>query len=93
MKMDIHYVRKNIDQPDSMIISILAKRADLVAVAARLKKSEQDVRDPRRVEQVIDNVRTKAERSGLDPDIAEKTYRTLIDCFARKEMTLYKRSG
>jgi len=90
--MDIQYVRKNIDQLDSMIISLLAKRADLVAVAARLKKGEQDVRDTRRVEQVIIHVRAQAARSGLDPDIAEKTYRTLLDCCDRKEMTLYKRS-
>jgi isochorismate pyruvate lyase len=93
MKMDIENVRNRIDQLDSMIITLLAKRSDMVAIAASLKKSEQNVRDPRRAERVIENVRAKAAKSGLDPDIAEKTYRTLIDCFVRKEMSLFKRSG
>ena len=73
--MDIAYVRKYIDRLDSMIISLLAKRADLVAVAASLKKSGQSIRDPRRVEPEIVNVREKATQTGLDPDIAGKTYR------------------
>jgi isochorismate pyruvate lyase len=91
--MNIEQVRRNIDQLDTMIVALLAKRTDLVAVAARLKKSEQAVRDPRRVEQVIAGVRQKAERSGLDPDIAEKTYRTLIDCLVQKELTLFRKDG
>ncbi|MDH4162546.1 MAG: chorismate mutase [Nitrospirota bacterium] len=90
--MELERLRKNIDQLDSMIISLLAKRSDMVAAAATLKKNEQGVRDPKRVEQVIEKVRAKAVESGLDPEIAEKTYRTLIDCFIQKEMSLFKRS-
>ncbi|MDA8099497.1 MAG: chorismate mutase [Nitrospiraceae bacterium] len=90
--MDLEYLRKNIDHLDSMIISLLAKRSDLVAAAASLKKNEQGVRDPKRVEEVIAKVRATALKEGLDPAIAEATYRTLIGCFVRKEMSLFKRS-
>jgi len=90
--MDLEYIRKNIDSLDSMIIRLLAKRSDLVSAAASLKKTEQSVRDPKRVEQVIGKVRTKALAAGLDPEIAEKTYRTLIDCFIGKELSQFKRS-
>jgi isochorismate pyruvate lyase len=84
--MDLTRIRKNIDDLDSMIITLLAKRADLVSAAGRLKKSEQGVRDPKRVEQVIEKVRAKANEKGLAPEIAEKTYRTIISCFIEKEL-------
>ncbi len=84
--MDLTRIRKNIDDLDSMIITLLAKRADLVSAAGRLKKNEQGVRDPKRVEQVIEKVRGKAGAAGLDPAIAEEIYRTIIGCFIRKEL-------
>ncbi len=84
--MDLTRIRKNIDDLDSMIITLLAKRADLVSAAGQLKKNEQGVRDPKRVEQVIEKVRGRAEAAGLDPAIAEEIYRTMIGCFMRKEL-------
>lgn len=84
--MDLTRIRKNIDDLDSMIITLLAKRADLVSAAGRLKKNEGSVRDPKRVEQVIERVRAKAVEKGLAPDIAEKVYRTIIACFIDKEL-------
>ncbi len=84
--MDLTRIRKNIDDLDSMIITLLAKRADFVSVAGRLKKNEEGVRDPKRVEQVIERVRARAAEKGLDPEIAERTYRTIIACFIDKEL-------
>ena len=83
--MDLTRIRKNIDDLDSMIITLLAKRADFVSAAGRLKKNDEGARDPRRVEQVIERVRAKAVEKGLDPEIAERTYRTIIACFIDKE--------
>ncbi len=83
--MDLTRIRKNIDDLDSMIITLLAKRADFVTAAGKLKKNEKDVRDPKRVEQVILKVRETAAAKGLDPWIAEEIYRTVITCFVNKE--------
>ena len=84
--MDLTRIRKNIDDLDSMIITLLAKRADFVSAAGQLKKNVQGVGDPKRVEQVIERVRARAIEKGLDPEIAEKTYRTIIACFIDKEL-------
>ncbi len=84
--MDLSVIRKNIDTIDAMIVTLLAKRADLVDLAGSCKKDSQAVRDPKRVEQVIEKVRTKAAAAGLDPEIAEKTYRTIIGCFVEREL-------
>lgn len=88
--MDLNEIRKRIDQVDSEIIALLSQRARLVSAAGHLKKDEQGVRDPKRVAQVIEKVRTKAGEAGLDPDIAEKTYRTIINCFITQELREFK---
>ncbi len=84
--MDLQRIRKNIDDLDIMIITLLAKRADLVTAAGMLKKNQEGVRDPKRVEQVIEKVRARAIEKGLDPEIAERAYRTIIACFIDKEL-------
>ncbi len=88
--MDLTKIRKNIDDLDSMIIMLLAKRQDFVSAAGRLKKKEESVGDPKRVEQVIERVRAKAVEKGLAPEIAEKIYKTVIDCFIQKELSEFK---
>ncbi len=89
--MDLTRIRKNIDDLDSMIITLLAKRADLVTAAGRLKRDEAAVCDAKRVEQVIDKIKARAVDKGLDPVIAERTYRTLIGCFIEKELETFNR--
>ncbi len=89
--MDMARIRKNIDDLDNMIITLLAKRQDFVTAAGRLKKSDEAVRDPKRVEQVIEKVRAKAIEKGLDPEIAESVYRTMILCFIDKELREFNR--
>ena len=84
--MDLNEIRQRIDQVDSEIILLLSQRAKLVSAAGQLKKDEQGVRDPKRVEQVIGKVRAKAASSGFSPDIAERVYRTIIECFIDKEL-------
>ena len=84
--MAIGEIRQQIDSVDDDLIKLLSKRAKLVTAAGEIKKDEEGVRDPRRVEQVIAKVKAKAAEIGLDPEIAEEIYRTIIGCFVRKEM-------
>jgi phosphinothricin acetyltransferase len=79
-------IRQQIDGIDGEIINLLSKRAELVSAAGKLKKDVHGVRDPKRVEQVIEKVKTKAVSAGLDPALAEEMYRTIIGCFIRREM-------
>jgi len=91
--MDLNEIRAGIDSVDQKIIALLAERAALVGQAAKLKKNEDGVRDPKRVEEVINRVKMHARRAGLPEEIAEKTYTTLIGCFVEKEMEAFKKSG
>jgi chorismate mutase/ribosomal protein S18 acetylase RimI-like enzyme len=84
--MNLEQIRQKIDEIDSQIIGLLAHRSVYVTAAGKLKKDEQGVRDPKRVEQVIEQVKLKAVKVGLDPSIAEEVYRTIINCLVRKEV-------
>ncbi len=92
--MNLEKIRHEIDKIDSRIIDLLSDRSRLVSAAGTLKTSEEGVRDPKRVEQVIARAREKAATAGLDPRIAEKVYRIIIECFIDTELAEYsRRSG
>jgi len=82
-------VRTNIDRIDNEIIKLIAERGTYVAEAAFFKKSEDGVRDPKRVEAVIQKVRAKAEEYGADPEMIEVLYREMIAGFIKMEMKEY----
>ncbi len=84
--MDIDEVRENIDLIDREIVRLLSERSSYVKQAARFKKTAEDIRAPKRVEEVIIKVRSIASEQGIDPDIVEKVYRTMISCFIDHEM-------
>lgn len=84
--MTIEEIRLGIDAIDTKIIGLLSDREKLVTAAGKLKKDEQGVRDPKRVEQVVERVKAAAAKAGLDQTVAEEVYRTIIGCFVRKEL-------
>lgn len=82
----IEEVRAQIDQLDRQIVALLAERGKCVRLAAQFKKTEQDVKAPARVEQVISKVRMLADELGANPDLTEQIYRTMITAFIETEM-------
>lgn len=83
---NLEEVRKQIDRIDEQIIALLGERTDYVLQAARFKNNEQGVQDTKRVEAVIEKVRSKAMHMGADPDLIETLYRSIIQAFIDKEM-------
>ncbi len=84
--MKIEIIRDEIDRIDSDIIELLSKRSSLVSEAGKTKNSSHGVRDRDRVDKVIRKIKVKAEKAGLDPNLAENIYRNIINCFIQKEM-------
>ena len=88
--MKIKQIRSEIDKIDSEIIELLSRRSTLVTRAARLKSTKSEVRDSKRVDRVIHKVREKAFDAGLDPVIAEKIYRSIMECTVTKDTKEFK---
>ena len=79
-------LRVQIDDLDRDLIQLLAERATYIDRAVTLKQQENlNARITSRVEQVIGNVRKQADEQGLDPDLAEALWRTLIEWAIQRE--------
>jgi isochorismate pyruvate lyase len=84
-------VRDNIDRIDHAIVALMAERDKYVAEAARFKPDPAAVSAPARVDAIIARVRADAEAQGLDPTVAEKTYRAMIAAFEDYERAEWTR--
>ena len=68
----------------------MAQRQGYVAQAARIKGQLADVVDEERIEFIIARVRDLAKAQGLEPDIAERTWRSMISAYIDFEHREFK---
>ncbi|WP_322965304.1 chorismate mutase [Sphingomonas fuzhouensis] len=78
-------VRTNIDRIDDQILRLMAERSRYVAQAGRFKTSAATVRDEARIRQILTRIRAKATTTGVDPDVAEATFRAMVEGFTAEE--------
>ncbi len=88
----LNEVRQNIDWLDREIVRLMAERGRYVVDATRFKRDAFQVSSPARVEDVMSKVRDLASERGLEPVIAEKTYRAMIAAFIADEHTWFART-
>lgn len=81
-------VRENIDQIDDALISLIAQRNYYVNQAAHFKTSIENTVAQDRVNEVIQKVRSLAKMNGLNPNLTEKIYRTMIKGFTEQELAI-----
>lgn len=86
MGTTLESLRSEIDVIDDQIVGLLADRTRVVHRIVELKHDEQAVRGVDRVRQVVDRVRALAESHGLDPIIAERTFRALIEVLTEMQL-------
>lgn len=88
----IEEVRQHIDCIDRDLVSLLARRGNLVNQAAALKNTTAEVKAPSRVEDVIAKVRAVAEELGASAEVVEKVYRAMIAAFIEEELSAHAAS-
>ncbi len=79
-------VRGEIDRVDRQLLHGIAEREIWVRAAGKLKAMAPAVHDPDRVQQVLTRVRAIATELGADPDVVERTYRSMIAAFIDLEL-------
>jgi isochorismate pyruvate lyase len=82
-------IRTNIDKIDREIVILLSKRGDFVKQAAYFKTNAANVKDSKRVEQIIEKVTSYAREVNFDPFTIETIYRNMIESFIQLEMETY----
>lgn len=87
----IDEVRTNINNIDEQIVKLIAQRGEFVKQAAKFKKDNDDVKAPKRVEEVISKVKNIAKLNGANEEVVENVYRTMIDSFIKAEMKEFEK--
>ena len=85
-------VRENIDRVDREIVRLLAERGGYVVQAAGFKRSTDEVRAPKRVEEVLSRVEALSRELGASPTVTEGVYRAMISAFIDVELAEHKAS-
>lgn len=82
----MHDLRARIDALDARLVRLLAERSALIDEAARIKLREGlPARIEARVEEVAAHARRQALLAGLDPDLAERLWRLMMEHFIAQE--------
>ena len=82
-------VRSAIDQLDLSLITTLSRRQEYVHAAASFKNNEEQVHANERQRTMLAARRLWAESKGVDPDLIEALFRTMVEHFIQAEMTVF----
>ena len=91
IKKTMKELRREIDQLDKELISILAKRQKCIENAAVIKKDRNLIVDKVRIEEVISNIKKLSLSSGLSELISEPLWRKLIELSIEHEFKEFER--
>ena len=88
-------LRDELDQVDAGLVDLAARRQHIVAEIGRIKQGVgRQLRDFRREREVLDRVRARAAKTGLDPDVAEDLLKRLIEAsLTRQEQDRVRAAG
>ena len=74
-------VRAGVNALDDILVPLLVERSGYMTQAAKVKNNENLVRDEARIQTIIDRVRPMAEAQGGNPDLMERLYRAMMECY------------
>jgi isochorismate pyruvate lyase len=89
----INEVRDCIDIIDKQIIELIGHRFQYVKEIVRFKSSPEEVEARKRYHEVLEARRSWAVSQGLDPNVIENIYKTLIQYFINEQMELLKQKN
>jgi isochorismate pyruvate lyase len=89
---NLEEIRNGIDFIDNQIVKLISERAEYVQKAAKFKKSEQSVRDEKRVALVIESKKQLALKYNISPELISDLYQRMIDFFVQQELNEWRKS-
>jgi len=82
-------LRVQIDAIDEEIISLLTSRFGYTCSAHRFKTNEYEIRDPERVERVLEKVKCNAIKIGFDQNVTQKVYEIVIQYCIEEQLKIF----
>ena len=78
---NMQQVRDGVNALDDILVPLLVERSGYMTQAARVKNDDALVRDEERIETIVQRVRTLAQAQGGNPDLIERIYRAMMECY------------
>lgn len=77
--MSIDEIRKKIDELDTELVKILAKRIELIKKVSDIKKKKNiPIHDPEREKEIIKEKKTIANELNLNPEFIEEIFEIIL---------------
>jgi chorismate mutase len=87
----IFKIRKKLDKIDTKLLTLIKLRSKLVDLVIKEKKIKKDIVDRKRIKIILNNIKKKSKKMGLDPLITNKIWKSMISAFIDYEYRNFKR--
>ena len=71
-------IRSQLDRLDDSLIRIIKKRTNLVKKVLALKDKKKQIVDQKRIKIILQNIKKKSLKKGIDPKITNKIWKNMI---------------
>ena len=86
-------VRTEIDKLDDEIVALIGARNSYIKQAAKFKDTVDEVKNPKRIGEIIAKVRHKALELGMSANLLEEIYTIMIDEMVESEIAEFRNSS
>jgi len=83
-------LRVAIDEVDFEILSLIAKRKNIVKQAAKFKHSIDEIKSDERIDDVISKARHNALSLGVSPELVSIIYKNMIEDMVETELAQFQ---
>ena len=83
--------RKKIDLLDSSIFNLIKKRTRIVDHMLALKKFKKQIVDKKRINQILEKIKNKSRKNGIDPKITSRIWKTIIWSYVSYQRRNFKK--
>ena len=84
-------VRNAIDAIDNKIFPLMIKRSQLVNNALELKSLKSQIRDPKRIKQILDKIEKKSAQYDVNKKLLRLIWKSMIECYVEHENKEFKK--
>jgi len=77
-KKKLNIARNKVDQLDQKIFNLIKKRTQIVKYMLSLKKFRKEIVDHKRNNEILEKIKNKSIKNGIDPKITRRIWQAMI---------------
>ena len=90
-KKKLLILRKKLDKVDDRLLNILKIRSNYVKEVLSLKEFKKEIIDRKRIKLILNNIRKKSIKKGIDTKISYRIWKNMIYAFIDYEFRNFKK--